>query len=150
VTGARLSAAALSTVYAVEGIQHTGPAYAGSFGSVSGSSLVVTVVFDASSVGSGLQFSSLAFDHCPTEAGVPADQCAWWSITGSDGKAYNATAALTADGRGVVLTAPLPPGTSGVTPARSSFGYGIWPVVTLYNKEGFPALAWSANVTAAA
>ena len=131
-------------MYAVEGIQHTGPTYSGSFGAVAGGNIVVTVVFDSASVGSGLVFTHTAFDHCPTEVGVAAGECVYWSITGSDSKAYNATVAITRDGKGVTLTAPAP---AGVTPVASSFGYGCWPVVTLYNREGFPVIPYKANVT---
>ena len=46
-----------------------------------------------------------ASDHCKTEIGVPVAQCAWFTITGSDAKAYNASATPSADGKSLVLTA---------------------------------------------
>ena len=70
---------------------------------------------------------------------MPADQCAWFTITGSDAKAYNATAAPSADGKSLVLTAAVPAGT---TAAATSFGYAQWPINTIMTAEGLPLQPW--------
>ena len=77
------------------------------------------------------------------DPGITIADCGFWSISGSDGKSYNATATLTGDNRGLVLTASA---AAGVTPVGSSGLWGVWPVVTLYNNEGFPAIPWKANL----
>ena len=75
----------------------------------------VTVTFNDLPSGSTLV---AADDHCKTELGVAANSCAWFSIVGSDAKTYNATAAPSADGRSLVLSASVPAGTTAAASSR--------------------------------
>ena len=106
------------------------PAYKGAFAHTEGAALTVTVAFDAPSVAGGLSISP---SHCPTELGVPASECAWYAVQtvdgcvgrgGENGRAllahvtpplppprrsawHNATAAVSADGFGLILSVDL-------------------------------------------
>jgi len=86
-----------------------------------------------------------AADHCKTEVpfNVTAASCAWFSITGSDGVVYNATAAV--NGQSVVLTTYDPP--AGTTPVATAFGMNAWPVNTIVSAEGLPLQPWSATMS---
>jgi hypothetical protein len=143
VVGFRLASAIQSMSYG-QNVPYLNPTFASSTGSANGNALSVSVTFNNVGAGS-LNFQAA---HCPTEIGVPIGQCAWWSVIGSDGIAYNATAAISANGQGVTLAATA--AKAGVTPVASAYGYGIWPVITLYNAAGFPVLPWYRNVTSTA
>ena len=134
--GARLAAAALSMQYGMP-TPWKSPSYRRCVASASAGSAVATVIFD------DLPTTLVAAaDHCKTELGVPASQCAWFSITGSDAKVYNATAAPSADGKSLVLTAAVPAGT---TAAATSFGWSQWPINTIMSAEGLPLTTWPAT-----
>jgi len=130
--GARLAAAALSLQYKVPGLNWKSPsakscaASAGAVATVAFTDVPTTLV--------------AAADHCKTELGVPAAQCAGFVVTGSDGKTYNATAAVGADGRSVVITASGAP--AGTAAAATSFGYAQWPINTIMTAEGLPLQPW--------
>lgn len=143
VVGRRMADALLSTVYG-QSIPHAYPTYSGAVDSSSGNTLSVTVSFNPSTIGSGLQM--VPGVHCPTELTVPVALCAWWTITGSDGTSYNATASLTSDATGVVLTATA--AAAGTKATATSYGYGTWPVLPLYNSYGYPAQPWNQSVAA--
>jgi len=136
--GGRLAAAALDLQYKVPAAPWRSPTYATGKASTSGASVSVTVTF--TDVPTTLV---PAADHCKTELGVPAAQCAWFSIVGSDGKAYNATATPT--GSSLVLTASVP---AGVTASASTFGYNSWPINTVMTAEGLPLQPWDVTPVA--
>lgn len=140
--GRRLANAALSVQYG-QPQPYKAPTATSSTASAAGTTVSVTVSF--SDVPTTLV---AADDHCKTELGVPSNQCAWFSITGSDGKTYNATAAVGPGGQTVVLTATV--GSAGTTAASSSFGWGIYPINTIMSAEGIPLLPWNGLVTSAA
>jgi hypothetical protein len=70
---------------------------------------------------------------------VSAAACAWFSITGSDGVAYNATPAVA--GASLVLTAPGAP--AGTRPVATAFGMNAWPINVVMSAEGLPLQPWS-------
>lgn len=80
--------------------------------------------------------------HCPTERAVPASSCDWFAIQVNDNNFswYNASAALTPDRQGVVLTAAAPQ--PGLAVVATRFGWADWPVVTVYSAEGLPVQTW--------
>lgn len=137
VVGSRLAAAALTQVYK-QNVPYIYPTFASSSAAANGN--VVTVTVTLSNVGTSLNFQPA---HCPTELGVPADICAWWSVIGKDGVWYNATAAITGGGQSVAITATL---AAGVAANGTAYGYGTWPVITLYNNFGLPVLPWMRNL----
>jgi sialate O-acetylesterase len=141
---ARFAAAALPLLYG-RPAAYLNPAYRAAAAVTAGTTATVTVTFDPASVGAGL---TIVPNACPTAAGVPADECAWHEIQTADGVWYNATAAVTPGGSGVTLTATIATAGVAVNATRSSFS--PWPVVTLYNSAGFPALPWWAPVDSAA
>ena len=157
---ARLAAAALANVYGRTDLVYEGPTYASSRGAVDGQTLLVTVTFRNETLGRrGLINWALHFDHCPAELhghggesangvgdGVYYQECAWYSIKASNGKHYNATASIVNGGRQLLLNATPPAGVAGVHPIASQFGYGKWPVVTVYNTELFPMMPWNRSV----
>jgi len=140
--GARLAYGALAQVYG-QAVPYVGPTAAAATGSSVGTALSVSVSFLASTVaGGGLAFQP---SHCPTELGVPVAQCAWFSIAGSDGKLYNATAAITGGGTTLDLSAIA--AAAGVTPVAASYGYGTWPIAVLYATNGLPATPFNVSVS---
>jgi hypothetical protein len=116
VVGARLAAAARAMVYNQQ-VDYAPPAYAYS-GATSVGTVIQVKVGVSNVPAGGLKIVDTAY--CPTNETVPADQCAGATITGSDGKVYNATVSVTPDGRGVVLTTDT--GTPGVKAVLSSYG----------------------------
>jgi len=102
--------------------------------------LTVTVVFD--NVPTKLV---AAADHCKTELKVPASECAWFSITGSDKVVLNATATVGTDGKSLLLSAVAK--TAGITPIATSFGMNAWPINTIMSAEGLPLQPWSFPTT---
>ena len=80
--------------------------------------------------------------HCPTERAVNASYCDWFAIQVNDGAFswHNASAALTEDGRGVVLSAAVPG--AGLAAVATRNGWSDWPVVTVYSAEGLPLSPW--------
>jgi sialate O-acetylesterase len=139
--GQRLAAAAMTMVYDTP-TQYLPPTYKSSVAKSSGTNLMVTVTFD--NVPTKLV---AADDHCKTELKVPASECAWFSITGSDNAVLNATATVGADRKSLVLSAVAKK--TGVTPTASSFGMNAWPINTIMSAEGFPLQPWSFPTTAA-
>ena len=131
--GARLAAAALSLQYGVP-TPWKSPSYRRCVASGAGQAVATITLDDLPST------LVAASDHCKTEIGVPVAQCAWFTITGSDSKAYNATAAPSADGKSLVLTAAGAP--AGTTAAATSFGYSQWPINTIMTAEGLPLQPW--------
>lgn len=78
--------------------------------------------------------------RCPTETKVVrVSDCGWFSIIGSDGVAYNATATLSPDGQSLELAAKA---TAGVHAKGTAAGWGAWPVNSFYNAFGYPLEPW--------
>lgn len=98
-----------------------------------GASASVLLHFAPNTVGSGLVTQDKKCD-----AGVPVDQCAGFEIGTSDGKWSPATATIR--GETVSVTASVTSGTK-VTGVR--YGWANYPVATIYNKEGLPALPFA-------
>jgi len=124
IVGYRLHLAARGISYG-EKIQYKGP-QATSWGVVQGTT--ARVDFELDTLGSGLVFVPKTCDD-----GVPVNQCGWFDIGTEDGKWTNATATI--NGNSVFITAPVVGKITGVRYAWANF-----PVATLYNKEGLPAL----------
>jgi hypothetical protein len=140
--GARFAAAALSLLFDTPR-PYLNPMYASASASTSGSVATATVAFVPETIQGGL---ALVPSACPVDLGVPASECAWFELQTSDSAWYNATATLSEDGMGLILTATIAQAGLAVNATRSSFA--PWPVVTLYSN-GLPALPWWAAVTAA-
>lgn len=166
---ARLAAAVLGDVYALPGHAHAHPTLASASGSVvdGGATLQVTVTFQPGSSGVGPLLLNASTTACP-RGGAPynfsAAACAGPQIKGSDGVWRNATVAVGADGATVVMAAPVaaPRGAAGLrrgegaaaagavfTPVACAYGWGVWPLVSVYTAEGFPALPWNVSVAPA-
>jgi len=153
--GRRVAAGILSALYpnASSSHQATGPTYASAALATAGGTGYANVSFAPTTLGGtagGLVYVPPHVDtwqnssRCPTEIGIPADFCDWISILGSDGAAYNATAAASEDGLTLMLQAgPLP---AGVRAVGTRFGYNAWPVVNWYNGAGFPMVPWNVTV----
>ena len=92
-------------------------------------SVAATVSFDPVSLGPGRLYLNASVG-CPW--GVPAYDCvdSGWRLQTADGQWRNATATLTADARGVILTsvgvAPWPQAV-----LAASLGWGSWPILPL-------------------
>ena len=88
--------------------------------------------------------------HCPTERAVNASYCDWFAIQVNDapvGSWHNASVALTADGRGLVLSANVPGRGLAAVATRNS--WSDWPVATVYSAEGLPLMPWLRPVSEA-
>lgn len=133
--GARMSAAALNLVYGKD-VPYLNPSYTNATQQTLNNNLVVTVTFGLSTVYDGLYLAQGVV--CPTGLGVPASECSWYDVQTVDGTWWNATQAISPDGMSLVLTVP---GTA--LPANATRGnFSPYPVVTLYNSAGLPALPW--------
>jgi len=63
------------------------------------------------------------------------------------GRWYNAEATLGSDQKTIIVTATLP--NTGDTAVSLQYGYGTWPLATIYDNQGFPAAPFMINVTSA-
>ena len=140
--GLRLAAAAL-TLYYGKPTPYLTPSLASAIPGTNGSVLSVAVTLK--DVPSKLVPAS---DHCKVELGVPAGECGYPTIWGSDGKAYNATIAVGADGKSVVLSANA--SAPGVAVAAHAYGFNTFPINLIYSAEGLPLQPWFLNLTTAA
>ena len=138
--GRRLANAALDVSYG-QPAQWLPPVYKAATASGAGATLTVTVSFD--NVPTTLVPNANG-DRCRTEPpfNVSYVTCGFFTIVASDGSVLNATAAVGADGKSVVLAAAAAPGATAVATA---FGYNAWPINTIISAEGFPLRPW--NVT---
>jgi len=125
----------------------------------------VTVSFKADTLGGGLKtvprecpYIVLKTNGNKTELDCKASiddciaKCGWWDIELGAGKWHrNATTAISGDT--VVVSAPTDargcPVEGAEAPTGVRYLYADWPVATLYNNDGFPALPFNMNVTAA-
>ena len=150
--GARFAAVALAGA-AFNRSDASGPWLAPRFESsaLSADGRSVTISFAASGLASacGGRLELNASVACPTASGVPAAVCeafavqdaaGAWVASAADGSGAGPLAvALGADGASLVLTLPA----SSPAPARASRAFfSDWPVVTLRNCAGLPALPW--------
>ena len=81
--------------------------------------------------------------RCPAELGIiRVADCDWFSILADDGRSYNATTTINADGVTLHLVARAPPGAKAVATRN---GFAAWPVVSYYNMFGEPVSPWNAT-----
>lgn len=130
----------------------------------------VRVTFEKGTVGSGLKW---VHNECPyevleTQAHMKTEspdcthnitdcikKCGWWDVEMGAGNWHlNVTTTISASGDSVVVSSPtdeygcpLYTGHRAPTPTAVRYLYADWPVATLYNNEGFPALPFVLNVT---
>jgi hypothetical protein len=152
--GGRLANAALALAYNRSDVAWRGPSYAKLLGASVSADSVITANISLSDVPTRLVLlgtqrqGATPFCQAPPSGsgGIVAPdpaQCAWFTLWGSQGDAYNASVALSDDERGLVLTATdAAPGTSVVA---TSFGWGTWPVNEVYSAEGLPLEPWWCN-----
>jgi len=131
IVGYRLHLAALAISYH-QRVQYLGPEAMSYTVVQKAPSAVVRVDFKPETVGSGL-----ILERKDCDAGVPITQCGWYDIQ-ADGKWINGT--VTISGNAILISAILP-SAANVTGVR--YAWGNYPVATLYNKEGLPALPFA-------
>ena len=143
--GERLAAAALTLQYKTP-THYIPPAYRSAKELAAGTGEAMSVAISFSDVPTKLV---AAWDICLTEmraangtwfsTGLSPRLCAWFTIVGSDGGRYNASAVP--NDKQVVLTARADQ--SGVRAVATSFGWNSWPVNTIMTAEGLPLQPWS-------
>lgn len=141
--GLRLANYALYQVYR-QSAPHLYPMYSSSSATTLGKTITVTVRFDPATLPGTLHLVPAA---CPSD--VPANNCDGFDIQlGDAGKSWiNATAAIGADGRSLVLTATAP--VTGLRAIGCRYAQSSWPVISLYSSENLPAIPWTAALTTA-
>jgi len=133
--GVRLALAARAIAFN-DHVVHQGP-YASSFNVLeNGPNARIQVNFNASTMGSGFAFRNNA---CPASL-VNSRECAYLTIEGSNRVVYNVTRTPEVKGDSLIISAAIP---SGVNVVGTTYAFGDWPVCTIFNKEGFPALPWN-------
>jgi len=138
--GTRLANYALAQVYGFA-TQHQFPLYKSATTTTLSKTITVTVSFVPTSLQAALQLRPA---HCPTEQGLPASDCDGFDIQISDaGRSWvTATAAVSADGKNVILTATAP--VTGLRAIGCRYGQSSWPVASLFTSNGLPAVPWTA------
>jgi len=132
--GARLALAAESIAYGDKTVSWRGPEFRSVSLATSGANVTATVVFDLF-LSRGLVAKSAT---CPTSA-----DCGNWVFTLSNGKEVEGIQ-LDAKGNTVqVLGIDLP---AGVKVTWVSYAYAPWPLTTLFNIEGLPAIPFKAAI----
>jgi len=143
VVASRLANSALAMVYG-QTVAWKFPRVVSVNASTSGTTVTVEVRFDSDSIGTGLtttvpQYAKDAqADVCPGDrstCGFPTIQ-----VNDAANTVLSATAALTSDGKGIVLTATAP--ATGLSATRTSYGRAAWPVTTFFNSLGLPVIPW--------
>jgi len=125
--GFRLSLAARAITYK-ENIVFSGPV-ATTAAATSSNPVRVQVSFDSKTLSQGL----ISIIHSCDPGDI--SQCSWYEILLSDGRWYNATAAITATKDRVEISLSRSGTARGVR-----YGFSNWPVMNLYNSDKLPAL----------
>jgi hypothetical protein len=124
------------------------------------SGAVVVVVFDPATVGPNGLALAPGGPTVPCPVGGPynfsAGSCAWPTVVDAAGVSHNATVIGVHGGGGgtlpaVSLAVPPSAGVADGTPLAVSYGWGVWPVLTLYAAAadgGTPALPFNLTVAA--
>jgi len=144
----RLVNSALVQVYGVTGLTWKCPTVASTNSTVSGTTVTVEVRFTSDSLGTSLTATVPSFaavcgaNTCPS--GATANECGYPTIEvnngGTTNTVLNATATLTSDSKGVLLTATAPG--ANYKAAKSSYGRAGWPRTIFWNNLGCPVLPW--------
>jgi len=127
--GRRLSLSVRDITYS-ENVQYQGPAYKKFHIEQDAPNIKIRIEFDPQSIGSGL---TLVGNDCPDVIGI--DNCGWAEIGTSDGKWSNATIALR--GNFAIFSATV---SGNVQASGVRYLYAQWPVPTIFNKNGLPAI----------
>jgi len=145
---ARLVNSALVQVYGLTTLQWKCPTVSSTNSTVSGTTVTVEVRFTADSLGTGLTTTVPSYalavqaNVCPT--GATANECGYPTIEvnngGTSNTVLNATATLTSDAKGILLTATAPG--AGYKAAKTSYGRASWPRTIFFNSNGLPVLPW--------
>eukprot|EP01116_Phalansterium_solitarium_P018269 TRINITY_DN4791_c0_g1_i1.p1 TRINITY_DN4791_c0_g1~~TRINITY_DN4791_c0_g1_i1.p1 ORF type:complete len:1055 (+),score=256.25 TRINITY_DN4791_c0_g1_i1:217-3381(+) len=110
--------------------------------STGGSQAVVHLEISPDSIGSGLEIRKSV---CPRN--IPEDNCVGWQLRDGDGRWLDAEVFFVDDSNKLVgVRARVPEGT---TISGVRWGYGAWPLSTLYNKEGLPTTPFVFEATLA-
>jgi len=142
----RLAASGLDMIYGIASPWKF-PRYSSAKQSTSGTTITVTVSFDADTIGSGLTTTvppyATAVQANVCVAGLdPATECGFPKIQVNDASktTLNATAALSSDNKSIVLTATAP--ATGLVAISTSYGRAGWAVTTFFNSLGLPVIPW--------
>jgi sialate O-acetylesterase len=141
----RLSNSALTQVYG-QTLPWQAPIYASATQTTSGTTITVTVSFQAGTVGSGLTTTvpapALAAQANICVTGLTPDECGFPTIQVNDASSttLNATATLSSDRQSIVLTATAP--ASGLKAISTSYGRASWAVTTFFNSNALPVIPW--------
>jgi len=141
----RLANAALAQVYGIATPWEC-PLYDSATQTTSGNTITVTIHFKAG-LGTGLT-TTVPAPALAAQANIcvpgldPATECGWPTIQVNDTAktTLNATAAITSDRQGIVLTANAP--AAGLRAISTSYGRASWAVNTFYNSNGLPVIPW--------
>ncbi|XP_062522422.1 sialate O-acetylesterase-like [Corticium candelabrum] len=134
----RLAATAKALIYK-EILVHQGPMFAGAFAAnsskISGSidETSVLISFDPDTLGSGLIMKKVC---CPED--LDYKYCSGFQLQTADQSWHNAMAMVYGD---TVVVSSAMVEDQRVLGVR--YGYGDWPVMTIFNKEGFPAIPFT-------
>jgi len=147
VLGERTAAAGLAFLAGLPA--PTGPVYARAVTRL-GRGLAVTIHFEPGSVVGGLVWrgpdSPGAGPSASCPPNVPRHTCRWFGIEDSKGVWHNATGVRIGEG-GLTLELTVDGATRGRSRAVSTEnGWGLWPVVNLYNAAGLPAYPWRKKI----
>jgi len=141
----RLANSALAIVYGVN-VDWKFPRVANTTSTTSGTTITVEVRFEDGSLGTGLTLTvpqyalDVQANICPS--GATPDECGTPTVQVNDAAntVLPATAALTSDSKGIVLTATAP--ATGLKAVRTSYGRAGWPVTIFFNSNGLPVIPW--------
>ncbi|XP_065829152.1 sialate O-acetylesterase-like [Oscarella lobularis] len=135
--GLRLSATARALLYK-EKLVYQGPMISNAH--ANGNQVVVN--FDPSTLGSGLEMKPAA---CPQ--GLPPQYCMEFELQTSDQKWHAAQGTI----QGNTVVVSMSENVTCVASAAVSvitvrYGYADWPLCTIFNKEGYPAIPFSYSI----
>jgi len=129
--GVRLALAASALAYGEKDVSYRGPEFASVTHSITGATLKATVVFNLF-LSTGLVWKT---DTCPKEV---VNICQNWVVTLSNGKDYPAVETAVGPANTVQIEFTGVP--AGATVKAFSYGFSQWPSLTVFNKEGLPAI----------
>jgi len=138
----RLANSALQQVYG-QSIAWQAPLYASATQETAGTKITVTVSFTGgATLTTTVPAPALAAQANVCVTGLTPDECGFPTIQVNDTAltTLNATAALTSDGKGIILTATA--STSGLKAISTSYGRASWAVNTFFNSLGLPVIPW--------
>jgi len=134
--GRRLTSAALNIAYGQTSVVWQGPTFKSANASVSGTTVTVSVIFQLYGTGGLVEKNNT----CPS-VDVSASECSTFDII-FDNESIAAANVTSVSANIVTIQTEIP---TGRKPIGLSYGWNVWPVMTIYSEQDLPAIPFTST-----